>query len=142
MRICIDSNQFIFGLSGSDRAAEALLRLLPHLEVVIPRLVLKEVTRNLNPAQTKALYALLRRATRFTIVEELVPADLVEKYVAMGLREKGDAVIAGFAEWQGAKYVISENRHFLDELRSKAFEVVSPDEFLQRYYWATMLENQ
>ncbi len=53
MRICIDSNQFIFGLSGSDPASETLLKLVPYLEVVLPRLVLKEVTRNLTEARPK-----------------------------------------------------------------------------------------
>lgn len=32
MRICIDSNQFIFGISGSDMASETLMKLLPRLE--------------------------------------------------------------------------------------------------------------
>jgi predicted nucleic acid-binding protein len=142
MRICIDSNQFIFGLSGSDAASETLLKLLPRLEVVIPRLVLKEVTRNLNQAQVKAFYALLHQAPHVAIVEDPVPADLVQKYVALGLREKADAVIGAFAEWQGAKYIISDNRHFLDELQTDAFEVVNPEEFLQLYYWAAVQENQ
>jgi predicted nucleic acid-binding protein len=142
MRICIDSNQFIFGLSGSDVASETLLKLLPRLEVVIPRLVLKEVTRNLNQAQVKAFYALLHQAPHVAIVEDPVPAELVQEYVALGLREKADAVIGAFAEWQGAKYVISDNRHFLDELQSNAFEVVSPEEFLQLYYWTAVQENQ
>jgi predicted nucleic acid-binding protein len=142
MRICIDSNQFIFGLSGSDPASEALLRLLPYLEVAIPRLVLKEVTRNLNSDQVKTLYGLLRQAAHVTIVEEPVPAELVNKYVAMGLREKADALIGAFVEWQGAQYLVSDNRHFLDELHTEAFEVVSPDEFLQRYYWAIALERK
>jgi len=31
MRICIDSNKFIFGIEGSDPAAEELMMLLPHL---------------------------------------------------------------------------------------------------------------
>jgi predicted nucleic acid-binding protein len=142
MRICIDSNQFIFGLSGSDAASETLLKLLPRLEVVIPRLVLKEVTRNLSHTQVKSFYELLHQAPKVTIVEDPVPADLVRKYVDLGLREKADAVIGAFAEWQGAAYIISANRHFLDELQSSAFEVVSPEEFLQLYYWATAQENQ
>ncbi len=142
MRICIDSNQFIFGLSGSDVASEMLLKLLPRLEVVIPRLVLKEVTRNLNQAQVKMLYALLHQAPNVAIVEDPVPAGLVKKYVGLGLREKADAVIGAFAEWQGAKYIISDNRHFLEELQSSAFEVVSAGEFLQLYYGAVMQENQ
>ncbi len=59
MRICIDSNQFVFGIAGSDPASEALMMLLPHLDVVLPRLVIKEVTRNLNDEQVKSLYTLM-----------------------------------------------------------------------------------
>ena len=125
MRICIDSNQFIFGLSGTDASSEMVLKLLPRLEAVIPRLILKEVTRNLKQAQIKALYALLKKAPHVTVVEDPVPIKLVEKYVALGLREKADAIIGAFSEWQGVKYIISDNRHFLDELHSSAFEVVN-----------------
>ncbi len=142
MRICIDSNQFIFGLSGSNVASERILKLLPRLEVVIPRLILKEVTRNLNQAQAKTLYTLLNQSPHVAIVEDPVPAELVRKYIDLGLREKADAVIGAFAEWQGASYIISDNRHFLDELQCNAFKVVSPDEFLRLYYWAVLQENQ
>jgi predicted nucleic acid-binding protein len=142
MRICIDSNQFIFGLSGSDVASETVMKLLPRLDIVIPRLILKEVTRNLNPSQIKAFYALLNGAPRFSIVDEPVPIELVRKYVGLGLREKADAVIGAFAEWQGVRYIISDNRHFLNELQSNAFEVVSPEEFLRLYYWVVMQENR
>ncbi len=142
MRICIDSNQFIFGLSGSDPASEALLRFLPRLEVVIPRLVLREVTRNLNPTQVKALYALLRQAPRVTVVENPVPAELVQKYVRLGLPEKADAVIGAFAEWQGARYIVSDNRHFLEEVHSEAFEVISPDAFLKRHFLTMATEDK
>ena len=133
MRICIDSNQFIFGLSGADPASEALLELLPELEVVIPRLVIKEVTHNLNSMQTSALYMLLHSAPQFTIVDETPPTVLVSKYVAMGLRLKGDAIIAAFAEWQAVDYVVSDNRHFLRELKPTAYDVLDPHEFLARY---------
>ncbi len=134
MHICIDSNQFIFGIEGTDPASEELMMLLPRLKVVIPRLVMKEVSRNLGDAQTKALYALLDKAPRVTIIDEPVPDHLVNRYVALGLPEKADAVIGAFAEWQGIKYLISANRHFLAELRTNAFEVLGPGEFLRRYY--------
>ena len=134
MRICIDSNQFIFGIAGTDAASEALLLRLPHLEVVIPRLVLNEVTRNLSTRDVKSLYTLLGKAPLVTIVNEPVPAPLVAKYMAFGLREKGDAFIGAFAEWQQAMYLISDNRHFLSELRNAAFEVVGPEDFLQRHF--------
>lgn len=67
MRICIDSNQFIFGIGGTDPASEALLLLLPHLEVVLPRLIIHEVTRNLTKVQTRTLFALLTHAPQVSI---------------------------------------------------------------------------
>lgn len=141
MRICIDSNQFIFGLSGTDDAAETMMKLLPRLEVVIPRLILKEVTRNLSQAQIKSFYALLNQAAHVSIVEEPVPVKLVQKYINLGLPEKADAVIGAFAEWQGVRFIISDNRHFLNELHSDAFDVITPEEFLRLYYWAILQEK-
>ncbi|MCK5328876.1 MAG: hypothetical protein KAR36_09745 [Candidatus Latescibacteria bacterium] len=136
MRICIDSNQFIFGISGTDPASETLLLLLPNLEVVLPRLVVKEVTRNLNDAQAKAFHSLLSKAPRVKVIDELVPPDLVAKYVDLGLPEKADALIGAFVEWQGAGVLISDNRHFLSDLAGAAFEVLRPDEFIRRSYRA------
>ena len=133
MRICLDSNQFIFGISGADPNSETLLLLLPHLDVVVPRLVMKEVIHNLRHAQVGSLYALLNRAPRVKIIDEPVPVELVNKYITLGLREKADAWIGAFTEWQEAKYLISDNRHFLSELVGDAFEVLDPAEFLQRY---------
>ena len=139
MRICIDSNQFIFGISGTDPASETLLLLLPNLEVVLPRLVMKEVTRNLNDAQAKAFHALLSKAPRVKVIDEPVPAVLVAKYVDLGLPEKADALIGAFVEWQGARVLISDNRHFLSDLVGAAFEVLCPDEFIHRYSRAMAL---
>lgn len=133
MRICIDSNQFIFGLEGTDPQSEALMLLLPDLDVVIPRLVIQEVTRNLNSERVKALYALLNRAKRAVVVEEPVPKDLVARYVARGLPSKADAIIGAFAEWQEVDYLITDNRHFLRNLRAAAFVVLTAAEFLERF---------
>jgi len=41
-------------------------------------------------------------------------------------------VIGAFTEWVGAKYLISENRHFL-KLNVKDFEVLSAKQFLRRF---------
>lgn len=132
MRICIDSNQFIFGISGVDAAAEQLMLRLPRLHVVIPRLVMREVTRNLSTMNVKSLYALLERAPEVTIIDEPVPTSLVAKYLQLGLREKGDAFIGAFAEWQKADYLISDNRHFLAELSTTTFAVLTPERFLRQ----------
>jgi hypothetical protein len=133
MRICIDSNQFIFGIGGTDPASESLLLLLPRLNIVLPQLVINEVTRNLTETQTRMFFALLTNAPQVTIVDAPVPVPLVRKYIALGLREKADAFIGAFVEWQGAQYLISDNRHFLLELTGAAFEVLRPEVFLERY---------
>ena len=134
MQICIDSNQFVFGIGGVDPVSETIMSLLPRLEVVLPRLIIKEVSRNLTESQTKTLFTLLNMASQVKIVDEPVPVELVRKYIKLGLPEKADAFIGAFAEWQGIKYLISDNRHFLSELSDAEFEVLSPEEFLYRYY--------
>jgi hypothetical protein len=132
--ICIDSNQFIFGLNETDEDSVALLNLLSEFNVAIPRLIVQEVTRNLDTAvQVRRFYRLIYGAPNLLVVDEPVPQNLVAKYIELGLREKADAIIGAFAEWVGAQYLVSDNRHFLQELRTDAFEVVSPAEFLDRF---------
>ncbi len=134
MLICIDSNQFIFGIAQTAPDSVELLRVLRVFEVAIPRLVVQEVTRNLRtPEQVKMFYRLLKSSRKLVIVEEPVPTDLVTKYATLGLPEKADAVIGAFSEWVGAKYLISDNRHFLKEIKTEAYEVLTPGEFLERY---------
>jgi len=134
MLICIDSNPFIFGIEGTDPASEELMLLIPDLEIAVPRLIMQEVTRNLDADTAKLFYALINMSDQFRIVDEPVPAELVEKYVALGLPAKADAVIGGFTEWMGAKYLVSDNRHFLQEFSTDAFEVLEPAEFVWRFH--------
>ncbi len=134
MLICIDSNQFVFGVMETDTDAVALMDILPQIDVVVPRLVISEVVRNLEKiGLEKQFFATIYRSERFQIIDEPVPIQLVEKYVASGLPAKADAIIGAFAEWMGAQYLISDNRHFLQELTTDAFEVLTPGEFLDRF---------
>jgi len=94
MRICIDSNQFIFGITGTDSASERLLLFLPDLDVFVPRLVMIEVTRNLRSSDVATLYTLLNRTSRFRIIEEPAPRSLVLKYVDRGCVKKGMPLLA------------------------------------------------
>ena len=132
MRICIDSCVFINGLTAADLGAARLLDLTgPDLVLVIPRLVAQEVTRNLqSPDQVRRFYRLFRQRSFAFVVDELVPRALVDDYVRKGLPEKADAFIGAFAEWMQARYLISDNRHFLRDLQTTAFQVVSPAQFL------------
>jgi hypothetical protein len=135
MRISIDSCVFIRGLGQGDPSALRLFTLIgPDLVLVIPRLIAQEVIRNLaTPEQARLFYRLFHQSAFAFIVDEPTPAELVAKYVSMGLRQKADAFIGAFTEWMESRYLISDNRHFLRELSTSAFTVLDADGFLQRW---------
>jgi hypothetical protein len=135
MRICIDSCVFIQGLQESDSAASELLDLVgDDLVLTIPRLVAQEVSRNLGtPEQVHRFYRLFHDRDSACIIDEPVPRELVAKYTHLGLPEKADAFIGAFAEWHQVRYLISDNRHFLRDLRTDAFEVLQPADLIARW---------
>ena len=132
MLICIDSCVFIRGLKYTLSDADRLLSLLsPDLPIVIPRLVAIEVTRNLQSTIDQArFYRLFYERPFAMIIDEDLPDDLLAIYVAKGLRAKGDAYIGAFAEWMQVDYLISDNRHFLQEVHTDTYRLVTPAEFL------------
>jgi len=140
MHICIDSCALIHGLQESDPASARLLDLLgEELIVIIPRLVAQEVTRNLDSrAQVRRFYRLFQNHEFALIIDDPVPEALVSKYSALGLPAKADAFIGAFAEWMSVQYLISDNRHFLRELKADAFEVVDAETFLARLETQTL----
>jgi hypothetical protein len=132
MRICIDSCIFIRGLQTDDPNVQRLITLIsPTLQLVIPRLVAQEVNRNLrSPEQVRRFYRLFYETDYASILDEPLPVELVDKYTRLGLPEKADAFIGAFAEWMQVSYLVSDNRHFLRDLHTDAFKVLSPVEFL------------
>lgn len=132
MRICIDSCVFILGLRNEDSDAGRLLDSVgPHLNLIIPRIIAKEVDRNLVTTEQKRRFYHLFHLRRFAVIsDKIVPHDLLEKYVEQGLREKGDAFIGAFSELEKLDYLISTNRHFLKELASAPFQIMDPSEFV------------
>lgn len=140
MHICIDSCTLIHGLQESDPASARLLDLMgEELIVVIPRLVAQEVTRNLDSrAQVRRFYRLFQNHEFALIIDDPVPENLVSKYAALGLPAKADAFIGAFAEWMNVQYLISDNRHFLRELKTETFEVVDAETFLTRLGMQTL----
>lgn len=132
MRICIDSSALILGLEETDPNAARILEFIGNpLELVIPRLIAQEVTRNLTTSeQVRQFYQLFRDYDVAQIIDEPVPLTLVEKYANLGLPAKADAFIGGFAEWMNVSYLISENRHFLRQLQNPAFKVLDSNAFV------------
>ena len=132
MRICIDSCVFIRGINQEGSDAERLLRSIgPELQVIANRLIAQEVTRNLSgPQQIRRFYQIFHESAAAFIVTGPIPPAILDRYVALGLREKGDAIIGAFAEWMVVDYLISDNRHFLRELHTDAYQLMSPRDLL------------
>lgn len=135
MRICIDSSVFIPALQNSDSSAAQLLNMVgPQLILLIPRLIAQEVTRNLRtPEQVRYFYRLFQDYDFAYIIDEPVPRQLVDTYSQRGLPQKADAFIGAFAEWMKVRYLISDNRHFLRDLQTSTFSVLSPTDFLNQW---------
>jgi len=135
MRICIDSSVWIPGLqTNASDSAHLLDAIGPSLPVIIPRLIAREVSRNLTTTeQIRRFYRLFAGHEFAFIVDEPVPGYLVDKYVSLGLSAKADAFIGAFAEWMHVTHLVSANRHFLRALSTDAFHVLTPSEFLDQY---------
>lgn len=138
LTVVLDSNVYIFGIARVMPSCEALLDALSRskwesrLRVITPHLVEREVTRNLEPigpSAPKLFCSMLADVPWSGVTFEAPPDELMLKYLELGLAEE-DAIIAAFTEWLGAKYLVSENRHFLEELKTEAFQVVDAAEFL------------
>lgn len=134
MPICIDSCVFIQAIQCTHPAASRLFSIIsPELQLVIPRLVAKEVTRNLRyPEEQHLFFQLFQDPATATIVDGAVPQFLLETYVGMGLPAKADAFIGAFMEWAGIPYLVSHNRHFL-RLTATSFQVLNAATFLSRW---------
>jgi hypothetical protein len=131
--VVVDTNVWIFGLRDQpDRPACApLLRYLPRLYVKLPRQVLLELRANLLKEELKELFRLWRYyPDRVEIRWEQVGTALIEKYQQLGCK-LGDAAVSAHLEAMGIKILVSENRHFLEEISGLPFRVVSSEDTLQ-----------
>ena len=131
MRICIDSCVFIRGINQEGSDAERLLRSIgPELQVIANRLIAQEVTRNLSgPQQIRRFYQIFPESAAAFIVTGPIPPAILDRYVALGLRENGDAIIGAFADWLVVDYLISDNRHLLRALHTDAYQLMSLGDF-------------
>jgi hypothetical protein len=83
------------GIQTSDDTVASILSLLDEgLVLSIPRLVASEVTGNLNTdTHTRLVYRIFHQSEVARIIDEPLPRPLLNKYIALGLRAKGDAFI-------------------------------------------------
>ena len=123
--IILDTNEYIYGLTGIKKPCADLIGKLSTFKVKLPRIILDELHKNLSEDLLKDLYKLLRVA-QVDIVGEKVSIDLVNKYKL----PYEDAIIASYCEHLLVDVLVSENRHFLVGFRPKSFKVFSAHDFL------------
>jgi hypothetical protein len=126
--LVLDSNEFIFGIPATKASCAQLMDRLGTLRVYIPPMVIREVRTNLQKEYElgKAFFRLIHQQKNIRIVWAEPPEALVIKYIEFGFAEE-DAAIAACAEWIGAEYLVSENRHFLHRSEKLGFEIVNAE---------------
>lgn len=128
MVISLDTNVWIFGLTGIQPACVTILDHLAQWPLAVPDQVRTELERNLSPQDMKTFYNRINKL-RATIDYAPVSEERIEALKQRGLK-KGDAVIAAFCEQHAIGIFVSDNRDFLRTLAPSArFQIVSPTEF-------------
>ena len=135
MKIVLDSNEFIFAFMDLAEVQLKLFALLDDssFEISIPSLIFDEVFERMKELTDKDFASKVREtilSSKIEIVEiTKVPKKLVEKYTKKGLKD-ADAAIAAFTEWKRADFLISENRHFIKELKTDKFTALNAEDFI------------
>lgn len=134
MRLVLDTNILVFAFSDIPKPScleliETIAFLFPKVSIHIPRTILRETRRHLNPPQFKE-FALFIHEIAQTDEDIIVPFDTGIKYEQMGLKP-ADAMIAAYTEWIGAAVLVSENRHFLSRQTNLPFKVLTAEKILK-----------
>lgn len=131
--VVLDSNELILGLKGSNTYSKSLIDNLSTLNEIydfrINDGIFQEVIGNI-PHYTKEKFGKLLNIGAIKKQDFSIDKNLISKYKNLGLK-KGDIVIAAYAELCKANFIISENRHFLQELKTKKFKIVNAEQFLK-----------
>ena len=127
MIVVLDSNEYIIFLRENSGFLNKIIE-IDIITIHINELILKEVLRNIDENAKKSFYTSLLQ-NNITLHNDKLPYYLFEKYKQLNLK-KGDIAIAAFCESIGAAYLISENRHFLREVKFDKFKVLTMKDFM------------
>ena len=130
--LMLDSNEYIFCLSGTKASCVQLIDQLDTLRVFVPLMVVREVERNLDLMYglSSVFFKLIVNQENIIIVWSPPPETLVLAYIERGF-SKEDATIAAAAEEIQAEYLVSENRHFLQHSAGLPFQVINAETALE-----------
>lgn len=130
--VALDTNEFIFAVHRDPiRPSSSLLvsQRLAEMEILVPLQVLVELHHNLSAADLKEVFTILNAANaQFDF--STAPKDIAVQFRMQGARES-DAQLAAQLYSSGVRWLISENRHFLTEIPSLPFNVVSAESALR-----------
>ena len=90
----------------------------------------KELRNNVSESEFRHFYAQVEPLSTFHIVYQSPAEKLLSVYRQLGLKT-GDAKIAAFCEQEEIEIFVTENRHFLQELPERSFEIVDSETFCQ-----------
>jgi len=140
MRLILDANEYIFGIGKAIEkpysmalfpSIRTLMEEVSEFRLFIPEIIRDEVQRNLAPQRISEFYRFMFSDERIIYSSTYdVPKVLINKYHELGLKSE-DALIAAFAEWQGVHFIVSDNRHFYEELKVEQFITCNAEEFLR-----------
>jgi hypothetical protein len=140
MRVILDSNEYILGLdttagpSSSSRLLDLVRILLDESEgfrLLVPEIIVREVQRNLPSDLEKGFFRLIQSSQKIEyhdLVE--VPKVTFQKYRRQKRLKRADALIAAFADFMKADYIVSENRHIYRDLKATDFVTLTAQDFL------------
>jgi hypothetical protein len=140
MRIILDSNEYILGLdstagpSPSSRLLDLVRILIDESEefrLLVPEIIVSEVQRNLPAGLDKDFFRLIQSSQKIEYHNLLsVPMSTFQKYRRHRGLKHADALIAAFAEYMKADFIVSENRHIYRDLKSTSFISLTAQDFL------------
>jgi len=131
-RVVLDTNVWIFGLRHHPElpACALLLERLGQIQVILPRQVLRELQAKLTESELRTLFHLLKQFPKQSVIHwGMAEMETVRKYQSLGCK-LGDAAIAAHLEELEVETLITENRHFLEELKDLPFRRLSATEAL------------
>ena len=132
--VAIETNVYVFAIRPEVRrphCAELVLERLRDLRVHVPLQVYVEIKRNLTPDEMKMFFRSLQLASG--LERSFLPAERKRRvYWERHGAKKGDAVIIAQLEAANVGFLVSENRHFLEEVPNLPFEVLSAADALAR----------
>src|SRR5438093_12817649 len=93
----------------------------------MPLQIFLELQRNLTASEMRRVVRALTMAQAVTLDYAPARLDLIRQWEQRGAK-KGDAVITAHLEGATIRYLVSENRDFLQELPALPFTVLSSEE--------------